>query len=81
MDTLKNINQSRRLSIHKEKRSDQEGTIDIVRKVHTNRRERLREEFLDMYRNADKRDKIFIEPDGKGGWIIKHKSREYISNQ
>lgn len=66
------------ISIHKEERSDQEGNITITRQEVVSSKPDLIEVFIDMYRKAEKRDKVYIMPHPEG-WAIKHQTRHYIS--
>lgn len=65
------------ISIHKEERSDQEGNITITEQRIVTNKPDLIQAFVEMYRKAGKRDKVYIMPHPKG-WVIKHQTRNYI---
>lgn len=67
------------ISIHKEERSDQEGNITITEQRIVSNKPDLIQAFVEMYRKAGKRDKVYIMPHPKG-WAIKHQTRHYISS-
>ena len=64
--------------LHKEKRSDQEGNIQMQTRKTADSQSEAKRIALQMYDNAGKRDKIFVRRTDSG-WEIVHQTRYYIN--
>lgn len=78
------LDEAQEMVLHKEKRSDQEGNIEVRRRVRVDSREKAREKLIEFYDEAEKRDKVFVEkmqtPPSSGDiWEVRHQTRHYIN--
>lgn len=81
------LDEAQEMVLHKEKRSDQEGNIEVRRRVRVDSREKAREKLIEFYNDAGKRDKVFVEKipsaltESSDGpvWEIRYQTRHYIN--